>query len=272
MKTESVTSDANWMTRRSFLRAIGATALASVVTSIPLSFAPSLIPSVASSAGDEQDVHKALEIATASSVFSQAIEELSKLGFEFVPGKSDFLRSSDKPHLGGLAMSDTRPDPKKEGAHIVVTVDLEEHALVAVNYTIGKSMAAGLDITRVRLAPSQAREERHEFFLRDDATVYRSTPVDALIVATTASASSDSASLPADQTTAPESWTECTDWYFSSCCGISWCTCCYGILGCVSDFRCVCSREYRNCRVCYASQVCGSWYSEWRNRNHGCIC
>jgi len=93
MKTESVTSDANWMTRRSFLRAIGATALASVVTSIPLSFAPSLIPSVASSAGDEQDVHKALEIATASSVFSQAIEELSKLGFEFVPGKSDFCNS-----------------------------------------------------------------------------------------------------------------------------------------------------------------------------------
>lgn len=257
------------ISRRLFLRTAGATALASIAASIPLDSSAFPVLSSASLNSSNDEFQKALAIADASSEFAQAMEELAGQAFSILPGKSNFTRFDEQPHLVGLMMSDTRPDPKKEGADIAVTIDLKASALVAVNYTVGRSLTEGLDITRVRFTPNASRMEHHALFSRDESSIFQSAPVESLVSTFPASSVSVITDIDRNMGRSPDGWTECTGWYYSSCCGTQWCYCCYGPF-CDNYLRCVCNTEYRNCRYCYGVGACEPWYSEWRNQWVGC--
>jgi hypothetical protein len=258
----------NSISRRKFLELLGVTTVGAIAANVTI---PSSITSASS--GDRADFAKSLAIVVESPLYRQAIDELEAKGFLFDLKKSTFQRAPKEPGLVGIVLAQTKTPSRKTGADIALTVSLREEALHAVNYVVGQSNEDSLEIARVNLTFGKSRTASSESFARGQATLQRGAPV-LPIGEVIETISGQVSNKPAPESVCtPSSYTECTDWYYSSCCQASWCCCPAGIF-CSTTLVCICNREYRNCRKCRrnsnCSISCGSWFSQWRNVSFTC--
>jgi hypothetical protein len=253
------------MPRRSFLKAIGATTVGIVAStlSVPDSIAMA-------SQRDAVDQEKAISVAAASPLVEKALWELSDKGFVFdLQQGTGLQRFPGKESMVGIIVKDFIPQffHRTEGSHLILTVDLEISALQALQFTVGRSLTDGLDISSVTLF-EDLRFESHAFFTRDDEPSFIGPPVLPLPKEKVTSATNPTQTLQGCPT-----YKECTQWYYDSCCERKICYYCTpgdptqppGVI-CFTSDRCQCNREYRNCRNCNVCTGCGSYYSEWRSR------
>lgn len=127
-------------TRRTFLKAVGATFLGSVGGTAPIS------RTLRTAAAAPLPPEAIAAIVTASPLFQEVLGELQvyNIGFDVTP--TNFHPTSDQGNLVGMRLQHHQAPSPRTGADLILTVDRQASLLVAVQYLIGWCLASSLEI------------------------------------------------------------------------------------------------------------------------------
>jgi hypothetical protein len=203
------------LSRRSFLKRIGAVALGAVATS---ALTPADIQ--AASAANKRNFKQALTIALGSPLYAQAVDELSKKGFRVDASRSldttRLLSSEQYPERVGLVFNAIgRPADPGSAADIIMTVDLTAQKVYAAHYAVYLEQNNLPTKTSVTLYADGARSE-------DTQTIQPTSTLSGQLALKTQGYTAAS----------------CGNWYYHSCHMYGEC---YGI------FRCIVDKLWTNC-------------------------
>ncbi|MGH2541594.1 MAG: hypothetical protein ACRDIB_02275 [Ardenticatenaceae bacterium] len=183
-QTRSETTSPNGsLSRRAFLKTVGAVALGSLAGSLPIT--PHL--ALASGAAKGLPPGDPRSIVLLSPLFHQILAELALLRFSFSLDPTDFQRLSDYAQYTALRLAQVVSPGRGKGVDVVSTVDRAEGQLAAVQYIIGWSLDCCLEVRSTlvdgRRAPIKIgtargeelcyrpRRETHQSFGRDRAGI-----------------------------------------------------------------------------------------------------
>jgi hypothetical protein len=129
------------LSRRGFLKAVGATVAGSLAAS--LSIPPHLAVAAATSTAAPAEPWA---IAAASPLLQQAVSELTTLQFAFALDGAHFHHTSDYLGFVGLILPHRSASSRRCGVDLVLTVDMQARALTAVHYVIGWCLEGSLEL------------------------------------------------------------------------------------------------------------------------------
>jgi|GEM_PF-3149439 len=278
-RTENSLPHSGSLSRRQFVKSIGAATLGALIGNVAVP--PSISKAVAA---DSVDINRARAIAEESPLLKQALAELKSKGFAFDLSQSGFSRASSRPdfskytELVGLSFASIETAPSRTVADIMATVDLKSQGLTSLTYSVVRSTDEALEVSEVLLQSDGQRRESEKSSPRKGAIVHRG-PVVHPITAVMSSPPAPSRNPDDPEWCEEFYYTECTQWYVDHCYTYAWCCCGPQPWFCWPQYVCECRWEYRNCRECRygldCNTYCQDWYSEWRNlcvicRGHGC--
>lgn len=145
-KSDGTDRPAPHLSRRTVLKALGATVVGSVA---PVLAIPAYVRTAAAAeAGDATD---AWAIAAASPIFQQAIAELKVYQFQFTVDRGHFQSVAEDLPLVGLLFQHDKTPSQRTGVSLLCTVDTTTRTLRAVQYLVGWCQDGALDVMSVLL-------------------------------------------------------------------------------------------------------------------------
>jgi hypothetical protein len=145
------------LSRRQFLKVAGNTFLGSVISALP--FIPPIASIDSQSGGYPDVIETSLDIAKNNPMFQEAVSELLANGFEFDVTPSVITQYSLQGNSTGVVLQQRRTEETREGADLVLTVDMTDQALNFVQVITGWCL---VDFLRVASVIFDARRATYE--------------------------------------------------------------------------------------------------------------
>jgi hypothetical protein len=162
------------MSRRSFLKLLGASIVVMSVPAIGSGLSPAavrapdagvLIPALSAR---PKDVPLQSPPAHTIDLLQQAFDELCALGFPFLLDQGSVYQHPQRPNLYGALFQDTVLAPRHLGADIAFTLDAEAPERSTLTYLVGRSEEDGLHLAATVLTAQGKRLQTSMVALRDD--------------------------------------------------------------------------------------------------------
>jgi hypothetical protein len=249
------------MSRRSFLKLLGASIVVMSVPAVSSGLTPSevALPAVSARPGD---VPLQTLPARATTLLQQAFDELRSLGFPFLLDQGNVFQHPEHPSLYGVLFQDTLLAPRHQGADIAFTLDTDAPERSVLSYIIGHSGDQGsLHLATTMLTARGKRYESSMVVSRADSPTTRGPVRSPLRHALT----SNSWAPSAEAGSAESVLIEHTNWYYGHCADPEW-TEALGADGRREPrLRLASCQEFRNSRPVSAAQArFDGWQSEVR--------